>query len=68
MILSTSGQNTKRNPFVIIHHYLTSVAQLCDLRLILSKMNPMKDNRAIGILNAARKGRYGIVGACCVSD
>ena len=53
---------------MITDHYLISIAQLCDLRFVLSKMNPMKDNRAIDILNAARNGRYGIVGACCVSD
>ena len=31
------------------------------------EMAPMKDNRAIGMLDAAREGKYGIVGACCVS-
>lgn len=31
-------------------------------------MAALKDNKAIDMLNAARKGGYGIVGACCVSD
>ncbi|KAL8674965.1 MAG: hypothetical protein Q9168_000668 [Polycauliona sp. 1 TL-2023] len=28
-------------------------------------MTPIRDNRAIGMLDAARKGRYGIAGVCC---
>ena len=30
-------------------------------------MSALQGNKAIGMLNAARKGKYGIVGACCVS-
>lgn len=53
---------------MIVHNCPIFLAQRRELRIVLSKMAPMKDNRAIGMLNAARKGRYGIVGACCVSD